>query len=67
MIPSLKIVMSVVPPPISTKATPASFSSSLSTDDADAIGSNVISATSKSAFSTHFNIFRDAEICHVMI
>ena len=41
MMPSLKIATSVVPPPISTNTTPASFSSSLNTASAEAIGSSV--------------------------
>ena len=38
IIPSLKIAISVVPPPISISATPASFSSLLSTAFAEAKG-----------------------------
>ena len=39
IIPSWKMATSVVPPPISTNTTPASFSSSVKTESADAIGS----------------------------
>ena len=45
MRPSWKIATSVVPPPMSTKTTPASFSSSESTDSAEAIGSKMMSLT----------------------
>ena len=41
IMPSLKIAKSVVPPPISIKATPASFSSRLNTASDEAKGSNV--------------------------
>ena len=49
---------SVVPPPISIKATPASFSSKLSTAAADANGSNVMSLKSNPALFTQRPIFR---------
>ena len=48
--------MSVVPPPISTKATPTSFLS-LSTAEDDANGSPISSATSRPALFTHLKIF----------
>ena len=57
MIPSLKIARSVVPPPISINATPASFSSLLSTALADANGSNVIPSKSRPALLIHLPIF----------
>ena len=57
IIPSLKIAKSVVPPPISIKATPASFSSLLSTALADANGSSVIPSRSKPALFIHLPIF----------
>ncbi|MNY39930.1 hypothetical protein D3C86_1746400 [compost metagenome] len=41
MIPSWKIATSVVPPPISTKTTPAFFSSSSNTASDDAKGSRI--------------------------
>ena len=43
MIPSLKIAKSVVPPPMSINATPASFSSWLKTASDEAMGSRVTS------------------------
>ena len=57
IIPSLKIAKSVVPPPISIKATPASFSSLLKTAFADASGSNVIPSKSSPALLIHLPIF----------
>ena len=57
IIPSLKIAKSVVPPPISIKATPASFSSWLSTASEDAIGSNVIPSKSIPALLIHLAMF----------
>ena len=54
---------SVVPPPISIKATPASFSSKLRTAAADANGSNVISLKSKPALFTQRPIFLIEETC----
>ena len=57
IIPSLKIAKSVVPPPISIKATPASFSSLLKTAFADAKGSNVIPSKSSPALLIHLPIF----------
>ena len=52
IIPSLKIATSVVPPPISTNTTPASFSSSLNTALAEAIGSKVRPMGFRCAIST---------------
>ena len=52
MIPSLKIAKSVVPPPISINATPASFSSWLKTASAEANGSNVNPDNSNPALLT---------------
>ena len=63
IIPSLKIAKSVVPPPISINATPASFSSWLSTADAEAKGSKVMSAKSKPALFTQRPIFRIEDTC----
>ena len=57
IMPSLKMAISVVPPPISTKTTPASFSSSPKTASADAKGSRVISQTVNSLCSTHRAMF----------
>ena len=62
IIPSWKIAISVVPPPISTKATPASFSSLLITAEEEASGSRTNSATSRPALLTHLNIFLAAAI-----
>ena len=45
-----------VPPPISIKTTPNSFSSWVSTDLEDAIGCKIISLASIPAASTHFKI-----------
>ena len=63
IIPSLKTAKSVVPPPISIKATPASFSSKLKTALADANGSNVIPSKSNPALLTHLPIFLIEETC----
>ena len=57
IIPSLKIARSVVPPPISISATPASFSSLLKTASADAKGSSVIPSKSIPELFTHRAIF----------
>ena len=57
IIPSLKIARSVVPPPISIRATPASFSSKLSTASEEAKGSRVIPAMAKPALLMHLPIF----------
>ncbi len=60
---SLNIAISVVPPPISTKATPASLSSVLKTASAEAKGSKVIPDKFNPAAFTHLPIFRIEEIC----
>ena len=57
IIPSLKIARSVVPPPISISATPASFSSKLNTALEEAKGSRVILAILKPALFIHLPIF----------
>ena len=57
MIWSLKMAISVVPPPISTRTTPASFSSSARTAAAEAKGSSVISPTLSSLCSTQRAMF----------
>ena len=49
--------MSVVPPPMSTSATPSSFSSSVSTDSLAASCSTTVSATSTPARFTHATMF----------
>ena len=55
--PSLKIAKSVVPPPISIKAIPISFSSSLKTALADARGSSVSPFRTIPASFTQRSIF----------
>ncbi len=52
MTPFLKTAKSVVPPPISISATPASFSSSLKTASDEANGYNVNPVNSNPAFFT---------------
>ena len=54
---SWKIATSVVPPPISTRTTPASFSSSESTASAEAIGSKMMSLTLRPDRSTQRVMF----------
>ena len=61
IIPSWKIAISVVPPPISTKTTPDSFSSSDNTASAEARGSRIVSLITKPAFSTQRLMFLTAE------
>ena len=63
IIPSLKIARSVVPPPISINATPASFSSKLNTASEDAIGSSVIPSKSIPALFIHLAIFLIDDTC----
>jgi hypothetical protein len=67
IIPSLKIATSVVPPPISINATPASFSSFDKTASDDAKGSRVISPISKPELFMHFPIFLIDETCPTTI
>ena len=55
--PSVKIAMSVVPPPMSTSATPSPFSSSSSTASPDASGSSTMSSTSRSQRVQHLMMF----------
>ena len=55
--PSVKIAMSVVPPPMSTSATPSPFSSSSSTASPDASGSRTMSSTSRSQRVQHLMMF----------
>ena len=62
IMPSLKMARSVVPPPISISATPASFSSLLKTADDDANGSSVIPPNSNPADFTHRAMFRIEDI-----
>ena len=57
IIPSLKMATSVVPPPISIRATPASFYSSDNTASDEANGSRVISPISNPEVFIHLPIF----------
>ena len=63
IIPSLKIAKSVVPPPISINATPASFSSKLNTASDDAKGSKVMFSMFSPALFMHRPIFFIEETC----
>ena len=63
MIPSLNIAKSVVPPPISINATPASFSSIPNTALDEANGSNVIPDNDKPALFIHLPILRMEDTC----
>src|SRR5262245_59998682 len=55
--PPEKTAMSVVPPPTSTRQTPSSFSSSVSTANEDASCSSTMSSTTRPQRSTHFTMF----------
>ena len=57
MAPPEKIARSVVPPPMSTSATPSSFSSSASTASAEASGSSTMSATCSPVRPQHLTMF----------
>ena len=57
IIPSWKIAISVVPPPMSTNTTPASFSSSVKTASEEASGSRNKPFDSRFARLTHLKIF----------
>ena len=65
--PSLKIATSVVPPPISIKATPASFSSSDRTASDEAKGSSVISPICNPELLIHLPMFLIDETCPTTI
>ena len=67
IIPSLKIATSVVPPPISIKATPASFSSKERTASEEANGSKVISPISNPELLIHLPIFLIDDTCPTTI
>ena len=67
MMLSLKMAMSVVPPPMSTSTTPASFSSSANTAADEARGSKVISPTLSSLCSTQRAMFLIEAICPTTI
>ena len=65
MDPELKIAMSVVPPPISTKQTPNSFSSSDKIECELASCSNTKPSTPRPQFLIHFSIFFKALFAQV--
>ena len=65
--PPVKIATSVVPPPMSTKHTPKSLSSSDSTALLDASGCRIISRTSSPQRCTHFMMFCAAATAPVTI
>ena len=58
IIPSLNMAKSVVPPPMSIRATPASFSSWFNTASAEASGSSVMPPKSSPADFTQRAILR---------
>ena len=60
--PSVKIATSVVPAPMSTSATPRSFSSSVSTAWLDALGFSTSCSTSRPQRRTHLTMF-SAALC----
>ena len=63
IIPSLNTAKSVVPPPISISATPASFSSWLNTALAEAKGSSVTPSNSNPALLIQRPMFLMEETC----
>ncbi len=65
MAPPVNTAMSVVPPPMSIRHTPRSFSSSLSTDLADASGCRITSRTSRPQRRTHLVMFSTADTAPV--
>ena len=66
-LPSAKIARSVVPPPMSTIATPSSRSSSVSTASLEASGCRMTPITSSPAFSTLLTRFWIAVTAPVMM
>ena len=62
IIPPLKIATSVVPPPMSTKTTPASFSSSLNTASEEANGSKFSAFIFSPDVITHLVMFLIAAV-----
>ena len=66
IMPPLKMATSVVPPPMSTKTTPASFSSSLNTASEDANGSK-FRAFIFNQVITHLVMFLIAAVCPATI
>src|SRR3954468_24155674 len=65
MAPWVKMAMSVVPPPMSSRQTPRSFSSSESTARAEASGCRIRSFTSSPQRRTHFTMFCAADTAPV--
>ncbi len=65
MLPPVKIAMSVVPPPMSTSATPSSFSSWVSTAVLEASGCRIRSCTSSPQRRTHLMMFCAADTAPV--
>src|SRR5713101_7793878 len=63
--PSRNTAMSLVPPPMSTRHTPSSFSSSVSTASEDASGCRIRSFTSSPQRRTHLTMFCAAETAPV--
>src|SRR5882762_991626 len=63
--PSRNTAMSLVPPPTSTRHTPSSFSSSVSTASEDASGCKIRSFTSSPQRRTHLTMFCAAETAPV--
>ncbi len=57
MLPPEKMAMSVVPPPMSTRQTPSSFSSSPSTASLEASGWSTMSATLRPVRLAHLTMF----------
>jgi hypothetical protein len=57
MDPFWKMAMSVVPPPMSTRHTPSSFSSSVSTASLEASGCSTMSATLRPPRLAHLTMF----------
>ncbi len=56
-LPSIKTATSVVPPPMSTRMTPISFSAGVRTASPAASGPSTRSTASAPAFLTHFTTF----------
>src|SRR5882672_3846835 len=63
--PSRNTAMSLVPPPMSTRHTPSSFSSSVSTASEEASGCRIRSFTSRPQRRTHFTMFCAADTAPV--
>ena len=65
MAPCVKMAISVVPPPMSSRHTPRSFSSSDSTARDEASGCRIRSETSRPQRRTHFTMFCAADTAPV--